>query len=887
MFKELNSQTGHGPQQSHRTTQEALKGRGHHLPAIMAPSRQFANQPDPMDLWLETQGYYRKLTARDGSCLFRAIAEQVYCTQKFHLEVRKLCVDYLRDHLELFVETMMDTEIETYLEHLQNPTCWASSLEIIALSHLYNVDILIFKDVGKAAENIANTSYGRKIMLCASLDRHYDSVYLKEFTKTAGFCQSLVYEMLYKNVFGMDDVNYAVEKMLHYKPMRHRGDSGSSGSRKFFSYSCNRCSFQSGMKFLSPSGRVWSQAVSFHFELSSIQLQRKGIIVDAILDDGEVNVKDLLQKGVTPFPYKVAKSLDPNIYRNVEFDVWIDYRRGLRQGYFGSNNELQVGVKCSVKIEENTYVGHIQDMSPDKGPVVVFVEELGEKRTVPFENLELLPQEPISLKQVPLTYSRNSSVALFNKCSIYDSSCGSKKALKVFTSTGRRRTSSRSDQSSITDNDCDNVTRACVYEEANMATYTNYSVENFNVNAEYHSYQFKQPMEMGMSLPIQTHVLMSAHQHGNSQILIPVSPRPEDVPAHWLPTNSTDLSSDQTAEVPLNSSGIEPSVENSRDNLENGGLDDNANYLPDMNLQEPQINFNAPKSVLDDGADLPISDIQTLRFFYNLGNDVYRAQCSMQYGWGGYTQPCTVTSPSTPNPPGMCSAKCLCGPVCITTVPTIHRLLEPTTPPSTSRRRRKDSVSMNTTGGSEILSPDTPPNSQPSSATSGNNSTLQPNGQSRFKSKGRNKKEAKVLDGQHIVHQPTLQIPPAEETDNNGPQNTGTVNSDQNSPPLSVPYSPPYGYIYYPTSPVVPLSPVESDPYFSPLRLQFSTDYMPDTPQSPCFPVNGDLSVYGSSPQFPMMATSPHYLYPASPGIYVGSPPGWGPLTPTTPQPQS
>jgi len=43
----------------------------------MAPLRQFANHPDPMDLWLESQGYYRKLTARDGSSLFRAISEQV------------------------------------------------------------------------------------------------------------------------------------------------------------------------------------------------------------------------------------------------------------------------------------------------------------------------------------------------------------------------------------------------------------------------------------------------------------------------------------------------------------------------------------------------------------------------------------------------------------------------------------------------------------------------------------------------------------------------------------------------------------------------------------------------------------------------------------------
>ena len=44
--------------------------------------------------------------------------------------------------------------------------------------------------------------------------------------------------------------------------------------------------------------------------------------------DSYVNVKDLLSVGVTPFPYKVAKSLDPDIYRNVEYDVWNDCKRG-------------------------------------------------------------------------------------------------------------------------------------------------------------------------------------------------------------------------------------------------------------------------------------------------------------------------------------------------------------------------------------------------------------------------------------------------------------------------------------------------------------------------------------------------------------------------------
>lgn len=30
-----------------------------------------------------------------------------------------------------------------------------------------------------------------------------------------------------------------------------------------------------------------------------------------------------------PVPYKVLKALDPEIYRNVEFDVWLDSRKGI------------------------------------------------------------------------------------------------------------------------------------------------------------------------------------------------------------------------------------------------------------------------------------------------------------------------------------------------------------------------------------------------------------------------------------------------------------------------------------------------------------------------------------------------------------------------------
>jgi hypothetical protein len=42
-----------------------------------------------------------------------------------------------------------------------------------------------------------------------------------------------------------------------------------------------------------------------------------------------------------------------------------------------------------------------------------------------------------------------------------------------------------------------------------------------------------------------------------------------------------------------------------------------------VNIDGP-INFNATHSLQDDGSDLPLNDINTIRFFYNLGIEYYR-----------------------------------------------------------------------------------------------------------------------------------------------------------------------------------------------------------------------------------------------------------------------
>lgn len=48
-------------------------------------------------------------------------------------------------------------------------------------------------------------------------------------------------------------------------------------------------------------------------------------------------------QGITPFPYKVAKALDPDIYRNIEFDSWSDNRKELHNNsWHAGESTLQV-----------------------------------------------------------------------------------------------------------------------------------------------------------------------------------------------------------------------------------------------------------------------------------------------------------------------------------------------------------------------------------------------------------------------------------------------------------------------------------------------------------------------------------------------------------------
>ncbi|XP_028599972.2 OTU domain-containing protein 4 isoform X3 [Podarcis muralis] len=156
-----------------------------------------------MDACLRSQGLYRKRVAKDGSCLFRAVAEQVFHSQAQHLDIRMACIHFLRNNREHF-EAFIEGPFEEYLKSLENPQEWVGQVEISALSLMYRKDFIIYQEPNSAPSHVTENGFPDKVLLCFTSGSHYDIVYPVEYTVNAALCQSILYEILYEKVFGVD-----------------------------------------------------------------------------------------------------------------------------------------------------------------------------------------------------------------------------------------------------------------------------------------------------------------------------------------------------------------------------------------------------------------------------------------------------------------------------------------------------------------------------------------------------------------------------------------------------------------------------------------------------------------------------------------------------------
>ncbi|XP_066501528.1 putative bifunctional UDP-N-acetylglucosamine transferase and deubiquitinase ALG13 isoform X6 [Hoplias malabaricus] len=333
-----------------------------------APRKYFVN----MDEYLASICLYRKMMARDASCLFRAVSEQLYHSQNYHQKIRKDCVDFVRANRSIF-EPFVEGFFEKYLERLEDPKETAGQVEIKALSLLYRRCFVIYRYPGKPPTEIGEDNGLPKILLCCSSNGHYDIVYPRAYPVDAAICQSLLYELLYTRVLGVE------EEDLHMALEGFRG-----GGRRYRN-SLSVCSEDAG--YDTPEDRglrdEWELGSHNHSEDKA-----KYGAEDQKAPDGPVKLA---------LPYKVLKALEPEMYRNVEFDVWQDGRKELQKTDYMvfAGRQYFLGDKCQVRLDPKGkfYNAFIQEVGTHPSAVTVFIEELGEKHLVSLTNLK--PVNPV------------------------------------------------------------------------------------------------------------------------------------------------------------------------------------------------------------------------------------------------------------------------------------------------------------------------------------------------------------------------------------------------------------------------------------------------------------------------------------------------------------
>jgi OTU domain-containing protein 4 len=246
-------------------------------------------------------------------------------------------------------------------------------------------NIILFEPFNKGKWFLRNEKYNAApclnvFYLCEGNRRrspdHFDSVFERDYVEVAAMCQSLIYEILYTKVYKLPDIMLAVELMLHdpgslhyiSMPPKRDGDrivekAISDDGREFVLDTADKtncvldddslCHFHNKHNFTEIVR--YEAAGSFGaYEPKYDYYERMRPRYSSMLPDFNKScVRQLLEQNITPFPFKVAKTLDPFMYRNIEFDVWNDVRRAQRNRNWYYAMNLRVSVYSLINLKKN------------------------------------------------------------------------------------------------------------------------------------------------------------------------------------------------------------------------------------------------------------------------------------------------------------------------------------------------------------------------------------------------------------------------------------------------------------------------------------------------------------------------------------------------------
>ncbi|XP_046815078.1 putative uncharacterized protein DDB_G0282133 isoform X1 [Vespa crabro] len=621
----------------------------------ISPRKSSKRTQEHVDEWLQSQGYFRKHIPRDPTCLFRAVSEQVYLTQYYHIRVRKECVEFMRQKKHLFEESIT-IPFDNYLEQMACFTESGGPNEIQAISLLYKKDIILFNGQKQTCKSVTNNGFTNHIYLCHTPQKQYESVYNKNFVMAAGFCQSIMYQILYKNVFDMKNVDNTVHKMLHDRSSTLRHD-------KFF---------------LKGNLEIREQL--------SAEIYKR-------IENGCETTGDMycFSKGVPPFPYRVAKAIDVNIYRNIDFDVWHEIRREIKNAGWTryNSNGLQIGDKCLIEmnfnkndldgINNNTratsednqgcnetktlqkksdqnptiFCGHIQEISKNEGSVVVFVEELGEKKTVPYSSLK-----PLSLRK---NKQSNWAPTCKKNVQLIDSNQKYKKSSNASSNKTKEQinrmdsTSTNNPEKNLDNNKCSITTsNTCISDTTNVTTpllttstaapvmiiTNNNDNNNENIKREdfsecqWQRQECRNNQNQGQVLGENTLGKLQNYTTNNNTFQFHGQGDMDE--------NTTKDSREDNSQVVTGTSSLYYVASD-------GNSYPAVSYVPgytgelipsnQMNRTLRNVNNLTQKGMDLNSCDLPLSDPATLKFFYNLGLEYFRVNHAWNYGPNGQSAP--------------------------------------------------------------------------------------------------------------------------------------------------------------------------------------------------------------------------------------------------------
>ncbi|KAL5011268.1 hypothetical protein ScPMuIL_009819 [Solemya velum] len=504
-----------------------------------------------MDSYLTSLGLWRKPVAKDGFCLFRAVSEQLFNTQTHYQHIYQVCRFYFSP-LE---------EEEVNLE-------WSEIEVMDILSRLYKRDFLIYEVAGKPPLNATENGFDKVISLCRIDDGHLHCVYPRSFMQDSALCQSIIYEILYRGVFKLDHELEEAVSMIR--------DQNKNKRRAEHSYSY--------------------QSLDGDSSAIAVRLSQSRCYITPHYKDRH------MRRATPPVPYRIAKALDPDIYRNVELDIWEEEKREiqLREKYLSKEIQFAPGDKCQVILDSNSpiYHGHIQELDTE-GPVIVFIEELGEKREVSFDSLRPLPfKYNLRADCVYRHYRR-------------------KKDMPVATSVNGGQ-SIASVQAQSHPQDC--VPGRCknwqnTQMPGNIQQRTSIQFIPENKDQAYSSVPLQQkpqvyvslqqnpqrPIPPTVNMPPQAHYQTLPQMPANMPPQQPVMPPPVQPPMSVMP-QMTPVNPTYTTCI----------------------------WVPYLEtLTVSQVNVSCMPSQDPAGKDLPISDMNSLRFFFNLGVEYYQmvSQC--------------------------------------------------------------------------------------------------------------------------------------------------------------------------------------------------------------------------------------------------------------------